>query len=138
MQALAMKGGRQIGRGGRKGEGDDAQWAQREEEENQEWGRVEREREEFRRPRRRSVILTLQMQVDGRTDAECLFHLASFDRPDRQTNRQTTTGERLVGEGKSRRDVGRLRASKVMFNECDDWSVTSADYGQPTFKRIAS
>ena len=72
---------------------------------------------------------------------ECLFHLASFDRPaaaDRRTDRQLGTGERLVGEGKSRRDVGRLRASKVMFNECDDWSVTSADYGQPTFKRIAS
>ena len=48
-----------------------------------------REREEFRRPRRRSVILTLQMQVDGRTDAECLFHLASFDRPAGPTDEQT-------------------------------------------------
>ena len=102
------------------------------------------EREEFRRPRRRSVILTLQMQVDGRADGRgrgvpfpsC--ELRQAGRTDRRTDRQLGTGERLVGEGKSRRDVGRLRASKVMFNECDDWSVTSADYGQPTFKRIAS
>ena len=71
-------------------EGGDAQWAQREQEENEEWRRVERGGEErFRRPRRRSVILTLQMQVDGRTDAECLFHLASFDRPTGPTDEQT-------------------------------------------------
>ena len=107
----------------------DAQWAQREEEENQEWGRVERERgvSAATAAIRYSDTADASGRTDGRTRSAFSILRASTGRPDRQTNRQTTTGERLVGEGKGRRDVGRLKASKVMFNECDDWSVTSAD-----------
>ena len=96
------------------------------------------EREEFRRPRRRSVILTLQMQVDGRADGRgrgvpfpsC--ELRQAGRTDRRTDRQLHR-ERLVGEG--RRGIQSLES----YAHYDDWFVTSGRLQKtPKFIRIAS